>query len=289
MTRVGYIIAKALTSLGISRIEKHRTNAAFETHLLRDSEMVVGELAWFQMENIEEISSEYWKLRKLTRAENELREKVEKLTDRLEESQDARAQALEKVEEATKQKVTERDGLAEKMEQLLIERDKILRDGRAVKRTHSGLKTKLEVLREDSNNTASELIESTQAQLKEKRMDFERFKERRAATEEKITDVQQKLEVLNTEIEKENESIRKKAEEQFGTIGKTNKELSSLRGKIGLIDTEKSQLYAVVGHYIISNSREPEIRKAAKKHHGLLSLIEEVRLSSYRHQRLIGD
>ena len=290
MTSLGYLFAKVFATLGIYPLEKYRTNAAFETHLMRDAERVIGQLAWPDLENIEGITHEYWKLRKLDKKQSELNTKVDKLIDILNQSQDARAQAVEEAQEATQEKTTERDKTASQLEQLNLERDNILREAQAIKREHTGLKTKLEVLLEESSKDSEEsedFVKTTRQQLKEKRIRFETMREKRSNIEHQIEERQKTFASLNSEIKKENDSIRIQAEEQFGTIGKTNKELTSLRSEIGLIDDAKNELFAIVGQFIIDNIQDPTIKQATRKRRGLLTLSEEVRKSCARHHKLI--
>ena len=289
MTRSGFIRAKLLMTLGLGRTEKYRANAAFEAQLLRDSENIMGELVWEEMENVEEISAEYWQLRKLSKKHSQLAEKVEELTQILDESQEARTVALEEVETATKDNVVERDKCALATERLRQEREDILRDGRLIKRAHSGLKTKLEVLLEESDPDASKAVEKTREELKVKRDAFEDIRKRRDDIDKRISDLQVKLDNLNTEISSENDAIRNKAEQQFGTIGKTNKELAGLRNELGLVDTERSDLCSEIGRFVIRNSQDPEVKNATRKQRGLLTLIEKVRNSTKRNKKLLGN
>lgn len=289
MTRTGYILAKLLTSFGIAPLEKYRVSAAFEAHLMRDAEVIVGELAWDNLEKVEEISTEYWKLRKLTKKYEEIAQQVQVLEEQLDESQDARARALEDVAEATKDKVDTRDKVADKVDRLMQEREDIQKDGRSIKRAHSGLKTKLEFLLEESKGEITPQASATQQDLKLKRVQFEKIKERRDAIDERITSLQQTLQAINKEIEEENRVIRERAEVQFGTIGKANKELTTLRSSLGTIDTERVELCSEIGRFVIQNSKDPEIRQAVKKHRGLLNLISEIRASTGRHRKVLGQ
>ena len=288
MTRTGYIFAKTCSIFGIAQLEKYRTSAAFEAHLLRDSETVIGELVWEELEKVEEISTEYWKLRKLSKNGSELDKEIERLTDLLETAQDSRARALEEVAVVTKGKVQEREKASESVDRLLQVREDIQKRGRSIKRSHSGLKTKLEVLLEEEDDEKNPIIIATRKELQLKRTQFEAIKERRDTIDARIAELQKKLSDLNKAIKIENDSIRNKAEQQFGTIGKTNKELTTLRSSLGQIQNSKSELHVEIGRFVLQNTDKTEIQHAARKYRGLLSLIDEVRASSNRHRKLIG-
>ena len=288
MTRTGYIFGKLLSTFGVAPLEKYRTEAAFESHLLMEAEAVVGLLAWSNLEEVTDISTEYWNLRKISKKEGELEQEIDRLSELLETAQDSRVQALEDVADATKDDVLERDKTSEKIDRLLQERDDIQKDGRTIKRTYSGLKIKLEVLLEEHDGKGNLEAEKTQKELDYNRTKFNEIKERRDAIDKRIEELQQTLQNLSQNIEKENKAIRSRADQQFGTIGKTNKELGNLQNKMGLLSSEKNELCAKVGHFVINNSKDPDIQKAAREHQSILSLIQEVRASSNRLRKILN-
>lgn len=289
MTKTGYIFAKFFATFGIAPIEKYRTAAAFEIHLMRDAETVVGEVSWEEMEGIEDVASEYWQLRKLLKQERELDEQIEHLTEVLEQAQDARSRVLEEVKEVTKEKLEEREKASQRLDQLNREREEIRKEGRFIRRSHEGLKTKLEVLFEEHRDEDHPALTETKNELREKRTQFERIKTRRDEIDLSISDLQARVTKLDEIIGKENDNIRGKAEQQFGAIGKTNKELTSLRNKLGQNQAEKSSLCTEVGRFVIQHREDPAIKQATHRNRGLLSLIEQIRASSNRYRKIIKN
>ncbi|MBK1833483.1 hypothetical protein [Roseibacillus ishigakijimensis] len=291
MTLASFLLAKTLATLGLAPMERYRTNAAFETHLLTDARTVVGELVWENLEDIEEISAEYWKLRKIQKSYQELLAEEERLEALLEEAQEARAQALEEVAEMTQEQVEERDEVLARMKTLTGERDEILRDGRAIKRNHAGLKTKLEYLLEASEEAQGPnqaVIDRTHQELQQKRHDFEEVKKKRDQIDEQLEALQSKLSQLTATIEAKNQAIREKAEEQFSSIGKTNKALTTVRSQLSPLDSERLELCAEIGHFVIENAQDPAIRERVREQRGLLKTVLEIRASSIRHKAVIG-
>lgn len=289
MTVTTYIVAKVISAFGINLSEKHRTAAAFEAHLLRDAESIIGSLTWQNLGNFEELSTQYWLLRKLSSKHDNLSGKIEKLTETLESSQDARTQAIEDISEKSRATTTRRDATATMFERLHQEREDIQRDGRAVKRAHAGLKTKLEVLLEENSEESQKVIETTNAELKQQRTKFEAIKIRRDEIDARINELQKELNELNRTISEENRVIREKAESQFSTIGKTNKELTQLKSEMGAIEIECERLHSEVGAFLLANSDEPEVKQATKKHRSLLNLIKAIRASVNRHRKLFNN
>lgn len=291
MTLPSFIVAKVFSAFGLDLSEKHRTAAAFEAHLLRDAELIVGSLTWQNLESLEDVSTEYWLLRKLSTKHSDLAKKVDDLTELLEASQEARTQAIEEISEKSRSVIAARDQTATKIERLHQEREDIQRDGRAVKRSHAGLKTKLEVLMEEEEEDGQDKksIEATNAALKDLRTEFETIKKRRDEIDAKINELQKELNVLNSEISEENRIIREKAESQFSTIGKTNKELTQLKSELGAMEAECERLYSQVGTFILANPNDPEVKTATKDYRGLVNIIKAIRASANRHRKLFDN
>ncbi len=289
MTRTGFIFAKTLATLGIAPMERYRTAAAFEMHLLRDSEVIVGELVWETAESIESVSAEYWKLRQLKNREQELNKEVTRLTAILKEAQENRAQVLAKVTENTNSGTKERDAIIQRIEELMLEQEECQKIGLAIKKAYSGLKTKLEVLTEESNGEENDLIKETRKKQNEKRTEFEKAKIRRDEVNKGLGQLKEKLEKLNIVIHKNNFANQSQAEEQVGSIGQTNRELTNIKSKLGQIDVTKSELHAEVGRYYIENSKTQLIKQVSREHRNLLNLINKVKYSSSLHRRIIDS
>ena len=289
MTSSRYFISKFFKSFGLDFSEKHRTAAAYEAHLLRDAQNIIGGLAWEKVEDIDELSSEYWSLRKLSKEYQELDSQIENLTEVLDTAQEQRSQTIENVSSANRGTASNRDSIHNRIERLSKEREDIQQQGRTIKRSYEGLKTKLEVLREEEATERNQFeIKNTTKKLEELREQFDKVKNRRGQIDEKKTELQTELNALNQKLSKEDSVIREQAESQFSIIGQTNKKLNTLRSSLSNLENEISSLHDQIGRHIIKNIQDPRIKEAAKQYKGLISLTQEVHKSTLRNRSLIG-
>ena len=77
MTPSRYIVARVAQAFGYIRRAQRMADAASEMHLLREAEAQLGSMIWANVENIEELSVEYWNLRKLIKEKQEVLEMFE--------------------------------------------------------------------------------------------------------------------------------------------------------------------------------------------------------------------
>ncbi|MDP0490903.1 MAG: hypothetical protein Q7Q71_07640 [Verrucomicrobiota bacterium JB023] len=284
MTRTGYIFARLFTSFGIARTDTYRGNAAFESHLLHEAEEILGNLAWKETEQLEDISADYWQLRKLGQKHDALEKESESLIEQIEASQEARSNAIEEVSDKTRDQVQRRDQVAEQLERSRREEEEILRQGRSVKRTHQGLKAKLEVLQAESTDEQS--LKQTKEQLKELRQKFDGIKKRREEIQARLIELDTELKELSELINKENQLVREKAENDFSNIGKANKQLTTIKSEMGSISQDANELFTGIGQYLITNQKDPEVKAIIAPHRKFVDLINALRASIDRNQRL---
>ena len=199
MTRSRYLAFRVAQAFGIRLTARHVGNAATELHLLREAEEILGGLCWRDLENFEDLSVEYWNLRKLDKEQVELSTQIASASDVLQQSHDQRAELLEKVVECTKDLVADRENLIEKSERLGAERELILREARAVKRRHDGLKAKLEVLTEEDGQL--ETINNTKSEISELKTRFGTLRTRRDELTERLKELDSSIKRIDEQIE----------------------------------------------------------------------------------------
>ncbi|MEM9079198.1 MAG: hypothetical protein AAGC74_00720 [Verrucomicrobiota bacterium] len=286
MTRSGYIVARILSAFGVSPIKQIRNSAAFEGQLLRESEEVLGQLTWEHVETVPDLTTEYWQLRKLSKKHNDLHSRVNELLDSLEETQDARTSALEEVTLLTREKVDTRDRIADEIESHQEQLEEILRKGRGIKRSHEGLKAKLEVLLDEPDDYAAE-IKKTKLELKALKTEFENIKNTKRELSEQVAQLSKELTEITSVIEEDNASVRARAENQFSDIGKANKELTTLRSDLASVEEDCIVIFKVIGRFLIENSKEPEVAEVVRPHLRLIKLIHNLRDSIRRQNSLV--
>jgi chromosome segregation ATPase len=287
MTRTRYLAWRIGQTFGISMTGRHASHAATEMHLLREAEEVLGRLCWEDAEDIEELSVEYWNLRKLTKKFDDLFGRINNANVTLQQSHVQRASLLELVVDSTKDLVAERAELVEKAERLGAEREAILGEARAVKRRHDGIKAKLEVLAGEGGDSASE-VDASKEELLNLKQRFKALRDRRDALAERVKTFDQEIQELDERIETRRAEMRDEAFGSYQNIGKANRDISQSRAELGILDGEMVTLFAEVGRYVSVNYLHPTCRKAVRRHRSLISQMQALRVSITLNNRLAG-
>lgn len=287
MTRFRYFTWRIAKAFGISFHTRHATNAAAEQHLLREAEEMLGRLCWEDTEEIEELSVEYWNLRKLTKKYTDLSGKIDSAHDTLQRSHDERASLLEMVVDSTKDLVAEREVLVEKSERLAAERESILTEARNVKRRHDGIKAKLEVLVGEGGQTSAE-VDRSKEELVSLKKRFKELRERRDALAARIDSLDGEIEDLDGRIETRRSEMRDEAFGSYQNIGKANRDISQTRAELGLLETEMITLYSEIGRYILTHHEHPSLQNVVRKQRSLVGQMAALRLSITLNNRLAG-
>jgi chromosome segregation ATPase len=292
MTTTRYFLARFAQAFGYVRRSQRMADAAAEMHLLREAEAFLGSEIWEKVENIEELSVEYWNLRKLLKERQDARNRLEACQARLEKAHDERAELLNNMPESNTELVDERNSLLAELENLADKRDRIVAEARDVRRTYVGLKMKLEVLGEESADTPEKLAElkKVKTRLVELKTRFTELKEERVRVGEEIDAGDAKVDLVDEKIREIRQNRRVSASEAFQVIGEGNKEISVLRAETGVLDTRMRQLYAEIGRYVSRNAgKNPACSAAAASHQGLVDVMRALRRSIALNHRLTGN
>ena len=289
MTTSKFLLAKILKFAGIAPIDRYRTEAANENQLMTESEVILGELCWESVENVPELGTEYWRIRSLVGERNKLSQQVDSLQEAIDKNQEARNEALQQAREAEEEQGDAPDDvLAKKIGALQERREEIQKTGRTIKRDHLTLKSKLEVLVQEGLGQDSIAHETRQA-LSEKRDEFAKVREQRDRIDQKLAELQQEYSRIAKSKQKKSEVIKMQAEEQYGEIGKMNQELTTLRSNLAHLTNQCNELFTVIGRYMITYYKTPEVQRLSHKYKKLLKMVYRVRLSSFRLHRIIGQ
>ncbi len=276
MTRSRYAIAVLLQSFGVVRKNRRLTDAAFEMHLMQDGEEILGAFCWPSIEEIEELSMEYWNLRKLEREETALSEKVNKAERTLFNAQTERASLVDRSKDIGQELFQQRDDLFEKIEKLNIERDDLMTEAQQIKRKHSALKMKAKVLKEEESKDQKKIDECRKS-LAELRGRFTESKEQLIETNDKIDSLEEKLPKLQEEISEKLKGSKGEATEAFAQISKANRDITKFQAELGLLHEEQAKIFREVGRFLNLNSNREDCKAACKDHRGIQ---EQTRLLS---------
>jgi len=267
--------------------QRHATHAATEVHLLREAEEILGRLVWAEVEGIEELSVEYWNLRKLTKSYEELSHKIESANVNLSDYNEHRTELLGMVVDSSKDLMEEQTALVEQSERLKSERETIVSDARLVKRRHDGIKAKLEVL-VDEDDQHSPKIEASRQELLNLKTRFKELRDHRDALIVKIDSVENTLRDIDARIEARRSKMRDEALGNYQNIGKANQTLSSNRAEMGSLESEMIILYSEIGRHVLVNHHGPSFAKIASNHRSLLNQMSALTLSITLNNRLGG-
>jgi len=288
MTQSRYFIWRIAQTFGISMRRRHATQAATEFHLFREAEEVLGQLTWAETEHVEELSAEYWNLRRMSMKHKELVSEIEVASGDLQKSQDQREEFLEMVVDRTKSLVEEREKMKESGERLRSEHEVVISEARSIRRQHEGIKAKLEVLIAEGSGDTPEIATSKEelVHLKNK---FKSLRERRDAVLTEIEATENSLKDLEIQIETKRTSIRGETLGSYQNLGKANRDLSHNRLELNSLEGQMNGFFAEIGRYILARYRDPALAEVASRHHGLIKQISALGLSIRLNRRLAGE
>ncbi len=289
MTPTKFFIARVAQAFGMHRKNRRMSDAANEMHLLRDAETVLGAAIWERVEHIEELSVEYWNLRRLVKERDEIRVKVELCNQKLEAAHEERALLLNSKPEPHLDLMAERGQIMAKLETLARQRDEVVLRAREVRRAYEGMKMKLEVLGKETSEDHPDLV-GVREKLEEFKGRFSELKVQRAAVAKELEDGDAELDELDKKLSEIRQERRDQASEAFQIIGEANREISGHRAELGLIETQISQLYSEIGRHVSRNrGRSPACAEAAKGHDSLVGIMRSLRSSISMNHRLSGQ
>lgn len=278
MTRFRYTLATIIQSFGLHRKLKRMTDAAYELHLMQEGEEFLGALCWPKVEEIEEISMEYWNIRKIERKRAELQSQIKESNLTLHEAHTKRAAVADRSKDIGQELFSEREQLFNILEKLNTKRDNIMSQAQQVKRRFEALKTKASVLK-DEGDTSSASYTSNRDQLAELKSQFKDFKEELKQIDDEIEIKQGKLSEFQDGIDQKLKGNKDEASEAFGQISAVNRSITANKAELGLLVEEHAQLCREVGRYLNLNAHLSQCQEACAEHLGLLEQIRLLRRS----------
>ena len=217
MTSSRYYMARFAQAFGYFRKNQRMADAASEMHLLREAEAQLGYLVWEKVEGIEELSVEYWNLRKFIKERDMVREKLDACQAKLDQAHEERATVLNSTPEVHQELADERVILLTELEKLAQRRDDIVAEAREVRRSYDGLKMKLEVLTKEtpSPDFDKEQVEKIKARLAELKVRFSDLKQQRIEIGTRIEAGDAKVDVVDAQLNEKKKDRLVNASEAF--------------------------------------------------------------------------
>lgn len=288
MTPSKYIVYRIAMAFGYNRKSFRMSDATSEMHLLKEAEGRLGKAMWTEVEDIEELSMEYWSIRKLIKERDRIANELKACQDGLASAHEERAEVLQASNEQLQELVDERRKIMIHLEQLARERDEIVAKARDIRKNYDGLKVKLEVLKKEGEHADGEL-EKTSSRIDQLKEGFAGLKNERNDIVEKISAENLRIDEIETQINNHKTERAENAAEAFRHIGEANQKVSNLSAELGVFDTQLRQLYSEIGRYVSRNvAVNPACKRACKNHKGLVEVMEALRRSiQYNHK--LGD
>ena len=288
MTTSRYLLARIAQAFGISRRQRRMAEAASETHLLREAEQILGERVWENVEEVEELGIEYWNLRRLYSERERLRSELAEAEEILTSAHDQRAALLGEKSVEQDQLELDRVNLITELEGLARERDTVVGKAREIRRLYDGLKTKLEVLKEEDREDVA-VLEKTQIRMVELRKQFDDLKGARDRIARDIEIRDNGLDAIDEKLDLERKKHREEASQAFQQIGDANRTISEHKAELGLIETRMQQLFGEIGRHISRNAATDNgCRTAARSNRQMVDVMSQLRKSINLNHRLSG-
>jgi chromosome segregation ATPase len=292
MTSSRYFLARLAQSFGYNRKSHRMSAAASEMHLLREAEAQLGFICWTKVEAIDELSVEYWNLRKFIKEKEIVQGKLAECQALLDRAHEERAEVLSAAPEVHQDLLDERIALLTAIEELAAKRDRVIAEAREVRRSYEGFRMKLEVLGKESSADEShaQTINQVKERLAELKVTFSELKELRAKIAKEIEEGDAKLDVVDAKLIEKKQERRVDASRAFQVIGDGNKQMSVLRAEDALLDTQMRQLYAEIGRFLSRHaSHHAACTAATSSHRGLVDVMRALRRSIALNHRLAGN
>ena len=286
MTIGYYLISSFLQHFGVRRKSKRMTDAAFETHLMQDGEEILGAYCWEQIEHIEELSMQYWSLRRLKRAEKSILSQINDAEKILASAQKQRASEVDHSIELGETFLGEQATIFESIEELSKDRDLIIAEAAKTKKRHSALKMKVKVLQEEDEAHESSEIHEARNELAALRKFFATDKIRLDLIEVKLEQQNDQLNKIKGKIDLASGPLSG-ASEVFSTISQANRDITKHRADLGLVQEEQATLFHEVGRFLNINSMRIDCREACQDHRGIQEQTRLLRQSIDLNQKLV--
>ncbi len=291
MTPSRYAVARVAQAFGYVRKNHRMTEASSEMHLLREAEAYLGSQTWQKVEKIEDLSVEYWNLRKLVKEQESIDKRMTDLQRSVDLAHEKRTHIINGAAASDPELVARRAELLRELENLSQRKEAIVAEAREVRRIHDGLRTKAEVLASERGEPAPDdpdftNINAKTAELKRK---FETLRRERIEIGERIRRGDDELDAIDAMIRSRQGDHRQEALAAFAEIGEGNREISALRAEAGVVETRIRQLHAQIGRHLSRNNRaDADCAAAVEDHRSLVEVMRALRRSIALNQKLAG-
>jgi hypothetical protein len=288
MTSTQYLFYYAASALGIRSQKRRMIHAADEKHLLLEAESYLGKAIWEQVEHIEELSVEYWNLRKLMKEHDRVADVLKIQQQQLAEIHAERAGHLRATNEPFQDLLEERQNLFNSLKELVTKRDMILNEARDVRRLYEGRKVKQEILTNEEASKEEEELSDIKIKIDQLKSRFALLKVEGKKIADRIAEESVKIDEVDAEIMNRKLARRELASDAFQHIVDINQKISKLSSEMSALDTQISRLYGGIGKFVSRNLANPECLKVCGDMQWLTFTMSALRKSITWNYKIAG-
>lgn len=285
MTITEYFFFTLATAFGYRRRSKRLSTMASETFLLKEAEAYLGRELWEDTENIEELSLEYWNLRKLNNQRVHILAELDECEQNLTKIHQKKADNKVHSDDPSQDLFNSRQNYLNSLDKLAKQRDEIMNNANEIRRTYESIKSKQEILTKEGANNP-EYFENITNRLTQLKSEFATFKSKHAAVAKRIVEEDSKIDKIDAEIMLHQKNRRGTDSDTFQQFGNINHKISTLRADLISNDIQTRQFHIDIGKYVSRNFLNPECLQLRGKKRGLIKVMQELRKSILLNRKL---
>ncbi|MFM7181925.1 MAG: hypothetical protein ACKO2G_10740 [Verrucomicrobiales bacterium] len=248
MKGLEYFARKIAARLGVVAPRLYLRNATEESILLKEAETLIGKMAWRELEHVEELTNEYWRIRQLDAEQTKLEQELEAATEELKRAQEAAAEP----ETQFGTQLNRVDALLELERERLTEKLKVTQElihaAEMVRKKFNGLKLKLSVLKgEDADEQTLEGVRQDLQETKNKYGDMarevENLRGEARLNERKIKAIELEMDNLRGRISLRERNLTRE-------VSDAGRRLMEINSRLAILESEKSEIFCVIGRLL---------------------------------------
>ncbi len=282
MNSFAYLFHQFAARTGIVPTRSYLRNATEEAILLAEAEVLLGKLAWQDIEHVDEVSTEYWNLRELQREQDIAHEKLtvgkadqEKL---MAESNEAPTDLLDRVASIEQQVSDNRSDYLDS----LAEVQKLINQSNKLYKRFNGQKLKLNVLKTEGVDEAK--LAEIRDQLRATRDEYSRLARVIANDKQRTRQLEMRGTALQEEADQARDKITQHHRKRTRNIAETSKVIVEYSARIEQLEKKKRALQKDIGKFLCREcGKLEELSEVSKKFSPLIrrtrSLMESIRLN----------
>ena len=248
MNRLEYFARRAAAKLGVVAPRLYLRNASEESILLKEAETLIGKLAWRELEKVEELTNEYWRIRQLDSEQNKLREENETTTEEMKRVQEAASQPEVQFSPQLARIGSFLELEREKLAAKLKATQDMIQAAEGVRKKFNGLKLKLSVLKGENADEATlngvrQELQDVKNQYAEMAREVENLRSEVNLNERKIKAIESEMENLRARVSLHERNLTRE-------VSDASRRLIELNSRVGLLESEKSELFGIIGRIL---------------------------------------